>query len=184
MSSADNIKPLSQKPLGYILAVLGGTLGGPLGWIISPAVLVVLNKIFVDTDTKKTNRFLIWSLIGIIGAPISISLFMGKKDVNIIIPDIASNKTTLIPSNQGITLAKYMKLNTGMKISCLNEKAVTEWSDGSTQNPTSNLATETFTWFKNNKLIEVSNLRDGNNEKIKVPAILNGTDLVLSLIHI
>jgi len=39
---------------------------------------------------------------------------MGKKDVNIVIPDIASNKTTLIPSSQGITLAKYMKLNTGM----------------------------------------------------------------------
>jgi len=114
MSPIDNTKPLSQKPLGYILAVLGGTLGGPLGWVISPAVLVVLNKIFVDTETKKTNRFLIWSLIGIVGAPISISPFMGKKDVNVVIPDIASNKTTLIPSSQGITLAKYMKLNTGM----------------------------------------------------------------------
>ena len=114
MSPTDNTKPLSQKPLGYILAVLGGTLGGPLGWVISPAVLIVLNKIFVDTETKKTNRFLIWSLIGIVGAPISISPFMGKKDVNIVIPDIASNKTTLIPSSQGITLAKYMKLNTGM----------------------------------------------------------------------
>lgn len=149
MSTTDNPKPLSQKPLGYILAVLGGTLGAPLGWVVSPAVLVVLNKIFVDTETKKTNRFLIWSLIGIVAAPISISLFFGKKDV-------------------------------GMKISCMNEKAVTEWNDGSTQNPTNNLGTETFTWFKNDKLIEVSNVSDGSNKKTKVPVILNGTDLVFS----
>jgi len=28
-------QPLSEKPVGYFLAVLGGTLGAPLGWITS-----------------------------------------------------------------------------------------------------------------------------------------------------
>jgi len=150
MSPTDNTNPLSQKPLGYFLAVLGGTLGAPLGWVISPAVLIVLNKIFVDTETKKTNRFLIWSLIGIVAAPISISLFFGKKDV-------------------------------GMKISCMNEKGLTQWSDELVPINQKVLGTERFTWFKNDKLIEVPILRDGNNEKTKVPTILNGTDLVFSV---
>lgn len=65
-------------------------------------------------------------------------------------------------------------------ISCINEKGVTEWSDGSIQNQTSSLGTETFTWFKNDSLVEVSVMQDGNMEKIKVPATLNGTDLVFS----
>ena len=65
-------------------------------------------------------------------------------------------------------------------ISCINEKGATEWSDGSIQNQTSNLGTETFTWFKGDDLVEVSVMRDGNMEKTKVPATLNGTDLVFS----
>ena len=65
-------------------------------------------------------------------------------------------------------------------ISCMYEKAATEWSDGSIQNQTSNLGTDTFTWFKGDGLVEVSVMRNGNMEKTKVPATLNGTDLVFS----
>ncbi len=37
-------KPLSKKKRGYLLAILGGSFGGPFGWITSPLVLYVLNK--------------------------------------------------------------------------------------------------------------------------------------------
>ena len=36
-------KPLSKKKRGYLLAILGGSFGGPFGWITSPLVLYVLN---------------------------------------------------------------------------------------------------------------------------------------------
>ena len=66
-----NNRALSQKPLGYVLAILGGTLGGPLGWITSPMVLFGLNRILKEEDGKHPDRFLIWALAGIIGAPLS-----------------------------------------------------------------------------------------------------------------
>jgi len=66
-------KPLSKKPLGYLLAILGGSLGAPLGWITSPIVLVILNNVMKEKDGKQPNRFLVWSLIGIVGAPLSLA---------------------------------------------------------------------------------------------------------------
>jgi len=73
MTSQEQTKALSQKPLGYLLALLGGTLGGPIGWITSPVVLLILNNVMKEKEGKQPNRFLVWSLIGIIGAPLSLS---------------------------------------------------------------------------------------------------------------
>jgi hypothetical protein len=67
-------KPLSERPLGYGLAVLGGLLGAPLGLLTSPAVLYVLNQQMKGKEGKQPNRFAAWALIGIIGAPISLAI--------------------------------------------------------------------------------------------------------------
>ena len=116
-------KPLSKKPLGYLLAVLGGTFGAPLGWIASPIVLLILNNIMKEKDGKQPNRFLVWSLIGIIGAPLCIAPFIGNKNKS---PNAGSNsvpnKTELLapaPIEQskeqtGVNMENYAKLQTGM----------------------------------------------------------------------
>lgn len=62
-------RPLSEKPQGYLLAVLGGLLGGFPGLIVSPLVLFGLNKAMKKTEDKRPNRFLRWALIGIVGVP-------------------------------------------------------------------------------------------------------------------
>lgn len=67
-------KPLSERPIGYVLAVLGGLLGGPLGLVTSPGALFLLNKNMKGKEGKQPNRFAIWALIGIIGAPISLAI--------------------------------------------------------------------------------------------------------------
>ena len=36
-------KPLFRKKRGYLLAILGGSYGGPFGFITSPLVLYFLN---------------------------------------------------------------------------------------------------------------------------------------------
>ena len=43
----DQLKPLSAKPLGYFLAILGGFFtAGPLGLVVSPlALMAIANKI-------------------------------------------------------------------------------------------------------------------------------------------
>ncbi|KZR75680.1 hypothetical protein [Prochlorococcus marinus] len=68
-------KPLSERRAGYALAILGGTLGLPIGWFISPLVLFILNKKLKGEGDNKPNRFLVWSLIGIAGAPICLIAF-------------------------------------------------------------------------------------------------------------
>jgi len=75
-----NSRSLSQKPLGYLLAILGGTLGGPLGWITSPIVLFGLNRILKEKDGQQPNRFLIWALLGIVGAPLSLAPIIASAD--------------------------------------------------------------------------------------------------------
>jgi hypothetical protein len=82
MSNAPVAKPLSQKPLGYGLAVLGGLLGGPVGIFVSPGVLFLLNKTMKADADKKPNRFLAWALIGVIGAPISSASFVILSNTN------------------------------------------------------------------------------------------------------
>ena len=69
-----DVKPLSKKKRGYLLAVIGGTLGGPVGLFTSPLVLFVLNKKVKSKDSTQPNIFKIWSLIGLIGAPLSFGL--------------------------------------------------------------------------------------------------------------
>ena len=73
-SNKKDIKPLSKKKRGYLLAIIGGTLGGPLGWFTSPIVLYVLNKKVQSKDGTQPNIFKIWSLVGLIGAPLSFGL--------------------------------------------------------------------------------------------------------------
>mgnify|MGYP005690347921 CR=1 FL=1 len=73
-SNKKDIKPLSKKKRGYLLAIIGGTLGGPLGWFTSPIVLHVLNKKVKSKDGTQPNIFKIWSLVGLIGAPLSLYL--------------------------------------------------------------------------------------------------------------
>ena len=70
-SKSNKEKLLSERKRGYLIAILFGTFGLPLGWITSPLVLYVLNKKFKKKNGKVPNRFLRWALIGIIGAPLS-----------------------------------------------------------------------------------------------------------------
>jgi hypothetical protein len=79
MSSA--IKPLSEKPLGYVLSVLGGLLGGPLGLIASPAVLFGLGKVMKGASGKTPNRFLAWAAVGVVGAPLCWVPIISQSDV-------------------------------------------------------------------------------------------------------
>ena len=72
--SSPTDRPLSEKPQGYLLAVLGGLLGGGPGLIASPLVLFGLNKVVKKKDDKQPNRFLRWALIGIIGAPFCVGI--------------------------------------------------------------------------------------------------------------
>jgi len=67
---SEPLKPLSEKPLGYLLAFAGGTPGLPLGWLLSPLVLYGLNKLLPGSEQRQPNRFAWWSLIGIIGVPL------------------------------------------------------------------------------------------------------------------
>tara|TARA_B100000886_G_C19991288_1_gene314154 strand:- start:154 stop:393 length:240 start_codon:yes stop_codon:yes gene_type:complete len=55
-------KPLSKKKRGYLLATLGGSFGGPFGWITSPLVLYVLNKKVKSKDGSQPNIFKLWGL--------------------------------------------------------------------------------------------------------------------------
>ena len=66
-------RSLSSKKRGYLLAILGGTLGLPVGWVVSPLVLFGLNRTMKEKDGKKPNVFKRWALIGIVGAPLCFS---------------------------------------------------------------------------------------------------------------
>lgn len=71
----EDMRPLSERPLGYLLATGGGILGGPIGLIVSPVVLLILNSAMKPSGEKKPNRFRAWALIGILGAPLSLGIF-------------------------------------------------------------------------------------------------------------
>ena len=60
-------RPLSHTKRGKLLAAIGGLAGGPLGVIVSPLVLMLINA-----SKKEGNRFLIWFLLGM---PISAGLW-------------------------------------------------------------------------------------------------------------
>lgn len=78
-------KKLHQKPLGYFLAALGGSLGGPFGWIVSPLVLLACNisgeKVLKDKNGKETTIgiWAQWAVAGVVLAPIlSFAYFAGN----------------------------------------------------------------------------------------------------------
>ena len=54
-----------EKKRGYLLAILGGSIGGPFGWITSPLVLYVLNKKVKSKDGSQPNIFKLWGLLGL-----------------------------------------------------------------------------------------------------------------------
>lgn len=74
-------KPLSETPTGYILAAIGGILGGPIGLFASPCILYLLNHTLSPKNGKQPNRFLVWVFIGIIGAPLAWVPLQGGQDV-------------------------------------------------------------------------------------------------------
>lgn len=118
MTSQEVKKPLSEKPLGYLLAVLGGTLGAPIGWITSPIVLLILNNVMTKKDDKQPNRFLVWGLIGIVGAPISLAPMLGNMKTTSSSTNIGGNKTEVSTSQSqnttGVNMENYNKIQTGM----------------------------------------------------------------------
>ena len=75
-------RSLSSKKRGYLLAILGGTLGLSIGMVVSPLVLFGLNRTMKEKDGKKPNVFKRWALIGIVGAPLcfSVSGFLDDQD--------------------------------------------------------------------------------------------------------
>ncbi len=116
--TANSQKPLSAKPLGYFLAVLGGTLGGPLGWITSPVVLFILNNVMKGKEEKQPNRFLVWGLIGIIGVPISLLPIIGSMNNTTTTVNNSQNNTELSTpkpeDTTGVNMKNYSKLQSGM----------------------------------------------------------------------
>lgn len=74
MTTSPANKSLSEKPLGYLIAVVGGLPGGAFGFVLSPLVLFFLGKVMKEQGDTKPKRFRAWALIGIIGAPLSFSL--------------------------------------------------------------------------------------------------------------
>ena len=95
----DKLKPLSAKPLGYFLAILGGFFtAGPLGLVVSPLALMAIAKVQKRDSEKPPNRFLTWALVGIIGAPIcgAVSFFGGTALVALTAPKgVESTEYTL-----------------------------------------------------------------------------------------
>lgn len=61
--------PLSKRKRGYLIAVAAGTVAGPIGWVVSPLVLLVINKLSEKNKDKNTNIFAIWTLIGMVLTP-------------------------------------------------------------------------------------------------------------------
>lgn len=124
MTPETKVKALSEKPVGYVLAVVGGTIGGPIGWITSPLVLFVLNNVMKEKDGKQPNRFLAWSLIGIVGAPLSFAPILSGTNTS------TSTSGTSTPPQEnvvaqpkqveqalpatGVNMENYLKLQNGM----------------------------------------------------------------------
>jgi hypothetical protein len=69
-------KPLSERPVGYVLAVLGGLPAFPLGPILSPLVLWFLCHFKRGGERVQPRRFLYWALVGFVVVPVNI-LFIG-----------------------------------------------------------------------------------------------------------
>lgn len=91
--------PLSEKPIGFVLAALGGLPAAPVGIAASVATLFLLSKkLHKGTNNSSPNRFLWWAAIGIIGLPISFginsAIFPGIYNA-----DTSSTPTTKTPES-------------------------------------------------------------------------------------
>lgn len=71
--------PLSNKPVGYLLALVGGSLGGVVGIFASPLTLFILGrqKLPVAKGEVYPNVFKYWAAIGVVGAPLCLALSGG-----------------------------------------------------------------------------------------------------------
>jgi len=61
--------PLSHTKKGKLLAIAGGLIGGPIGLIVSPIVLVVINY-FTRKRGTAFRRFIVWAVLGVFLAPV------------------------------------------------------------------------------------------------------------------
>jgi len=111
-------KPLSEKPLGYLLSVAGGLLGGPIGLIASPLVLFGLNKALTPSEGKAPNRFRAWALTGIVGAPICLALTAAIAPSSQIPSSATAPQAVDAPAaprpQTGVTMANFSRLQSGM----------------------------------------------------------------------
>lgn len=157
--SASTPKPLSEKPLGYVLAVIAGTLGGPIGWLTSPLTLFGLTKAMSAKDDKVPNRFLVWALIGIVGVPLSrapLVAFSGNHNAstsptptlenNSSQPSYADAEQQSQPTEvPGVNMENYNRIKIGMsydEVSRILGEQGTEMSSGNINGSPS----VTYTW--------------------------------------
>jgi len=114
-------KQLSEKPLGYILAVAGGVLGGPIGMVASPLALLALNKVQKPSDGKTPNRFKSWALTGIVGAPICLGITASfaptSQKPSVATAPQAIEAPAAPEQSGGVTMANFSKLRSGMSYS-------------------------------------------------------------------
>jgi len=61
--------PLSHTKKGKFLAAAGGLVGGPLGVIVSPIILMIVNY-YTRTKASTFKRFTVWALLGVLLAPL------------------------------------------------------------------------------------------------------------------
>ena len=144
-----DVKPLSKKKRGYLLAIIGGTLGGPLGWFISPIVLYALNKKVKSKDGSQPNIFKIWSLVGVIGAPISFGLVY-------LFIEPEKKFDYLCTTYEDV----MTELETGKKLFMENSMAY---------------GRPKFTYYPEREYVEQITLRKGENVKVKFPITEDGS---------
>ena len=144
-----DVKPLSKKKRGYLLAIIGGTLGGPLGWFISPIVLYALNKKVKSKDGSQPNIFKIWSLVGLIGAPLSFGLAY-------LFIEPEKKFDYLCTTYEDV----MTELETGKKLFMENSMAY---------------GRPKFTYYPEREYVEQITLRKGENVKVKFPITEDGS---------
>ena len=145
-----DVKPLSKKKRGYLLAIIGGTLGSPLGWVTSPLVLYVLNKKVKSKDGSQPNIFKIWSLVGLIGAPLS----WGLAYLLLVVPE--KKFDYLCTTYEDV----MTELETGRKLEMQSFR---------------NYGNPKFTYFPDKGYVEQITFRKGENVKVKFPISKDGS---------
>lgn len=99
-ASTVDTKPLSETPKGYLLAVAGGILGGVPGLFVSPLVLLGLNNAMKGSEDKQPNRFRVWALVGILGAPLCLGIQASMTGTNSTVSNTPSSVSSPATSFQ------------------------------------------------------------------------------------